>query len=158
MSIKLLQEELREEAEFDAEETAQMRSIRRECETRVNLYEDRMVQIQSDMQRDIDKQVSLLRKVTKERDDARNEANESQQSAMNIFNEQNRHESQMDRMKDEVNRANNAVDKMQDEVVRLRSKINDLRDERSNLKKQHESRMADEESTARERDTVIADC
>ena len=40
LSIKLLQEELGEEAEFDAEETAQMRSIRRECETRVNNYED----------------------------------------------------------------------------------------------------------------------
>ena len=79
LSIKLLQEELGEEAEFDAEKTAQMRSIRRECETRVNQHEDRMVQLQSDLQKDIDKQVSLLKKVTKERD----EANESQQSAMN---------------------------------------------------------------------------
>ena len=42
--------ELGEEAEFDAEETAQMRSVRRECETRVNNYEDRMAQLQSDMQ------------------------------------------------------------------------------------------------------------
>jgi hypothetical protein len=33
LSIKLLQDELGEEAEFDAEETAQMRSVRRECET-----------------------------------------------------------------------------------------------------------------------------
>jgi hypothetical protein len=111
-----------------------------------------MVQSQSDMQKDIDKQVSLLKKVMKEHDDARNEANESQQSTMNIFNEQKRHESQMDRMTDDVSRANKAVDKMR-EVIRLRSKINDLRDERSDLKKQHESRIADEESTARERDT-----
>ena len=36
LSIKLLQDELGEEAEFDAEETAQMRSVRRESETRVN--------------------------------------------------------------------------------------------------------------------------
>ena len=36
LSIKLLQDELGEEAEIDAEETAQMRSVRRECETRVN--------------------------------------------------------------------------------------------------------------------------
>ena len=36
LSIKLLQDELGEEAEFDAEETAQLRSVRRECETRVN--------------------------------------------------------------------------------------------------------------------------
>jgi len=93
LSIKLLQEELGEEAEFDAEETAQMRSVRHECVTRVNQYEDRMVQLQSDIQRDIDKQVSLLRKVTKERDDARAETNESQQSAMNIFNEQKSQES-----------------------------------------------------------------
>jgi len=42
LSIKLLQDELEEEAEFDAEESAQMRSVRRECETRVNNYEDRM--------------------------------------------------------------------------------------------------------------------
>ena len=46
---------------------------------------------------------------------------------------------------------------MRDEVVRLRSKVNDLRDEKSDLKKQHESHIADEESAARERDTVIAD-
>ena len=47
LSIKLLQEELGEEAEFDAEKTAQMRSVRRECETRVNNYEDRMIQLES---------------------------------------------------------------------------------------------------------------
>jgi hypothetical protein len=35
LSIKLLQDEL-------GEETAQMRSVRRECETRVNNYEDRI--------------------------------------------------------------------------------------------------------------------
>jgi hypothetical protein len=90
LSIKLLQDELGEEAEFDAEETAQMRSVRREYETRVNNYEDRMAQLQSDMQKEIDKQVHLLKKVTKERDDARSEANESQQSARNLFNEQKR--------------------------------------------------------------------
>ena len=95
LSIKLLQEELGEEADFDAEETAQMRSVRRECETRVNNYEDRMIQLQSDMQKDIDKQVHLLKKATKERDDKRNEVKESQQSAMNMFNEQKRHESQI---------------------------------------------------------------
>jgi len=67
-----------------------------------------MVQLQSDMQKDIDKQVYLLKKVTKERDDVRTESNESQQSARNIFNEQKRFESQMDRMKDEVSRSNKA--------------------------------------------------
>ena len=40
LSIKLLQDELGEEAEFDAEETAQMRSVRRECESQVKNYED----------------------------------------------------------------------------------------------------------------------
>jgi len=72
LSIKLVQDELGEEAEFDAEETAQMRSVRRECEKRVKQYEDRMVQLQSDMQREIDQQVALLKKVTKECDDAHN--------------------------------------------------------------------------------------
>jgi hypothetical protein len=42
LSIKLLQDKLGEETEFDAEETVQMRSIRRECETRVNNYEDKI--------------------------------------------------------------------------------------------------------------------
>jgi len=76
LSIKLLQDDLGEETEFDAEETAQMRSVRRECETRVKNYEDRMIQLQSDMQKDIDKQVYLLKKVTKECDDARSECQE----------------------------------------------------------------------------------
>ena len=137
LSIKLLQDELGEEAEFDAEETAQMRSVRRECETRVNNYEDRMVQLQSDMQKEIDKQVHLLKKVTR----ARNEAYESQQCAKNLFNEQKRLESQNDRVKDVVNRSNKAVDKMRDETVRLRSRVNELRDEKSDLKKQHESSL-----------------
>ena len=71
LSIKHIQDELGEEAESDTEETAQMCSVRRECKTRVNNYEDRMIQLESD----IDKQVYLLKKVTKERDDARNESN-----------------------------------------------------------------------------------
>jgi len=124
LSIKLLQDELGEEVEFDAEETAQMRSVRRECKTRVNNYEDRMAQLQSDMQKEIDKQVYLLKKVTKEPDDARSDANESQQSARSLFNEQKRFESQMDRMLDEVSRSTKAMDKMPDETIRLRSKVN----------------------------------
>ncbi len=71
-----------------------------------------MAQLQSDMQKEIDKQVYLLKKVTKERDDARSETNESQQSARSLFNEQKRFESQMDRMKEKVSRSNKAVDKM----------------------------------------------
>ena len=63
LSIKMLQDELGEEAEFDAEETAQMRSVRRECETRINNYEDRIAEVQSDMQKEIDKQAYLLKKV-----------------------------------------------------------------------------------------------
>jgi chromosome segregation ATPase len=90
-------------------------------------------------------------------DDARTESNESQQSAMSIFNEQKRLETQMDCMKDEVSRSNKAVDKMRDEVVRLRGKVNELQHEKSDLKKQHESHIADEESAVRERDTVMAD-
>ena len=37
LSIKLLQEELGEEAEFDAEESAQMRHVRRECKKRITV-------------------------------------------------------------------------------------------------------------------------
>ena len=60
-------------------------------------------------------------------------------------------------MKDEVSRSNKAVDKMRDETVRLRSRVNELHDEKSDLQKQHESHIADEESAARERETVITD-
>ena len=157
LSSKLLQDELGEEAEFDAEETAQMRSVHRECETRVNNYEDRMAQLRSNMQKNIDKQVYQLKKVTKERDDARSESNESQQSAKSLFNEQKRLEKSEDRMKDEISRSNKAVDKMRDEVVRLRSKVNELQHEKSDLKKQHESHLADEEEEAAERVTVLMD-
>jgi len=54
---------LQEEAEFDA---AHMRHLRRECEKRIILYEARMVQVQEDMQKEIDKQVELLRRSMKE--------------------------------------------------------------------------------------------
>ena len=157
LSIKLLQGELGEKAEFDAEETAQMRSVRRECETRVNNYEDRMAQLQSNMQKEIDKQVYLLKKVTKERNDARSEANESQQSARSLFSQQQRIEKSEDRMKDEVSRSNKAVDKMREDVIRLRSKVNELQHEKSDLKKQHESHIADNEAEAAERVMVLAD-
>jgi chromosome segregation ATPase len=150
LSIKILQDQLGEEAEFDAEETAHMRSVRRDCEKRVNQYEDRMVQLQSDMQREIDQQVALLKKATKERNDAHDEANDAQRGAITMFNEQKHHETHKDRMKDDVHRANIAVDKMRDEAVRLRSKINDLREERSTIKKQQESRIAEEEAIAEE--------
>ena len=48
-------------------------------------------------------------------------------------------------MKDEISRSNKAVDKMRDEMARLRSKVNELQHEKSDLKKQHESHLADEE-------------
>jgi chromosome segregation ATPase len=46
---------------------------------------------------------------------------------------------------------------MRDESVRLCSKINDLREERFNLKKQQESRIAEDEAIAAERDSAMAD-
>jgi len=73
-----------------------------------------------------------------------------------LFNEQKHLEKSEDRMKDEISRFNKAVDKMRDEVVRLRSKVNELQHEKSNLKKQHESHLADEEAAA-ERVTVLMD-
>jgi NTP pyrophosphatase (non-canonical NTP hydrolase) len=36
-NIQMLQEELGEEAEFDAEESAQMRHVRRECKKRITV-------------------------------------------------------------------------------------------------------------------------
>ena len=85
-----------------------------------------------------------MRKVTKERDSARSELNESQQKSE-------------DRLKDEVSRSNKAVDKMREETIRLRSKVNELQHEKSDLKKQHESHLADEEEEEAERVTVLMD-
>jgi len=55
------------------------------------------------------------RRISKEREDARTESTESQQSTRSMFNEEKRLESQMDRMKDEVSRSNKAVDKMREQ-------------------------------------------
>ncbi len=60
-------------------------------------------------------------------------------------------------MKDEISRSNKAVDKMRDEVVRLRSKVNELQHEKNDMKKQHESHLADEVEAAAERVTVLMD-
>jgi len=73
-----------------------------------------------------------------------------------LFNEQKRLEKSEDRMKDEISRSNKAVDKMRDEVVRLRSKVNELQHEMFDLKKQHDSHLADEEEEAAERVAVLA--
>ena len=53
----------------------------------------------------------MMKKVTRERDEARSEANESQQSANNLFNEQKRLESQNDRMRDDVACTSQAANK-----------------------------------------------
>jgi hypothetical protein len=88
LSIKHLQDELGEEAEFDAEESPQMRSVRRECETRVN---HRMVQLKSDMQREVDRQFELLKKAKKQRDGAREEADDAKRGAVTMFNAHRSH-------------------------------------------------------------------
>jgi uncharacterized coiled-coil DUF342 family protein len=59
-----------------------------------------------------------IKKAIKERDDAKDEADDAQRSAITMFNEQKRHETHMGRMKDDIYRANIAVDKMRDESVR----------------------------------------
>ena len=43
-----------------------MRRVRRECENRVDQYEECMVQLQSDIQKEVNKQVELLQKAKKE--------------------------------------------------------------------------------------------
>ena len=141
---------LQEEAEFDA---AHMRHLRRECEKRIIQYEARMVQVQEDMQKEIDKQVELLRRSMKECDDLRDETKDVQRGAITMFDEQKRYKSQIQRLQSDVHRANTAMDKMRDEAVRLRSKSDDLRDERSCMKQQQEDDdagqmvLADRDST-----------
>jgi hypothetical protein len=69
------------------------------------------------MQREVDRQFELLQKNKKERDGAREEADDAQRGAVTMFNEQKSHESPIDLMQSEVHRANNAVDKMSEEVI-----------------------------------------
>jgi len=57
--------------------TRMTRRLRRSYDKRVDQCEDRMAQLQKDMQKEIDKQVAQLQKVTKERHDAQEETNES---------------------------------------------------------------------------------
>jgi hypothetical protein len=112
LSIKLIQEELGEEAEFNQDESPQMRSVRRECEKRVNQHSERLFQLQADMDETIAKRDALLEKANKELKDAREEADDVQHGAITMFNEQKRHESHIDRMQDEVHRAKIAVDNL----------------------------------------------
>jgi molybdopterin converting factor small subunit len=77
--IKNLREELGDdEAEFDEEDDPNVRRVRRECKERVNQYEERMSQLSTDMQQEIDKQVELLQKAEKERDYAPSRNTEGQ--------------------------------------------------------------------------------
>lgn len=91
-----------------------MLSMRREYDKRVDQCEDRMSQLQTDMQKEIDKHDEQLRKVTKERDDAQEEANDTHRGAISLFNESKRYEFHSGEVHSEVHRANNAVDKMRD--------------------------------------------
>jgi chromosome segregation ATPase len=142
---------LQEEAEFDA---AHMRHLRRECEKRIIQYEARMVQVQENMQKEIDKQVELLRRSTKECDDLRDETKDVQRGATTLFDEQKRYKSHIQRLQSDVHRANTAMDKMRDEAVRFRSKNDDLRDERSRTKQQQEDDDAGQTVLA-DRDSTI---
>ena len=113
-----------------------MHHVRQECEKRISQYKVRMVQVQEDMQKEMDKQNELLRRSRKECNDLRDEANDAQRGAITMLDEQKRYESHIQRLQSDVYRANNAMDKMRDEAVRLRSKNYDLRDERSRMKQQ----------------------
>jgi chromosome segregation ATPase len=143
----MLQGKLGEETEFDAEETAHMRHVRRECEKRISQYEVRMVQVQEDKQKEMDKKFELLRRSRKECDDLRDEANDAQRGAITMFDIQ--------RLQSDVHRANTAMEKMRDEAVRLRSKNNDLRDERSRMKQQQEDDDAEGQTVLADRDCTI---
>jgi hypothetical protein len=54
------------DAEFDDEDDPHMRRIRRECEKRVNEYEERLQQLDSDTRRELEIQAVLLEKATKD--------------------------------------------------------------------------------------------
>jgi hypothetical protein len=109
LSIKLLEEELGEEAEFDQDESPQMRSVRRECDRRVEEQQERIYQLQSDLDAAIATKDALLEKSIKDLKDARDDADDAQRGAITMFNEQKRHESHIERMTDEVHRAKAAA-------------------------------------------------
>jgi uncharacterized protein YeeX (DUF496 family) len=58
-------------------EDPKMHSMRREYHKRVDQYEDRRAQLQTDMQIDIGRHVEQLKKVTKECDDAQEKTNDA---------------------------------------------------------------------------------
>ena len=133
-SIKMLQDELGEEcAMFDGSAPCQ--------------YEARMVQVQEDMQKEIDKEVELLRRSMKKCD--------AQRGAITMFDEKKRYESHIQRLQSDVHRANTAMDKMRDEAVHLWSKNNDLRDERSRMKQQQEDDDTAGQMVLADRDSTI---
>jgi phage shock protein A len=118
-----------EDAEFEEEDDTYTRRIRREYEKRVGQYEERLHELDKDMQKKIDHQAELLEKIDHQADDA-------QRGAVAMLNEQKRYESHIQRLQSDAHRSSSAVDKMRFEVVSLRRKINDLRDQRSNLERQ----------------------
>lgn len=57
-----------------------------------------MLQLQSGMQKEVDKQVEQLQKVKNERNDAQEETDDAQRGAISMFNEQKRYESHIQRL------------------------------------------------------------
>jgi FtsZ-binding cell division protein ZapB len=129
-----------------------------EAEMRVGQYEERLHQLDSDMQKKMISKSSYSRRprrsamIREKRPtmhrgcDNNVQRAEAQRCAITMF----------DRLQSEVHRANNAVDKISDEAIRLRSKNNDLRNERSSLKRQRESENAEGRTALEERDSTIA--
>ena len=139
--IRSLKRELGEdEAEFkEDDEDPLSRRVRKECEKRMKIYEDRLKRSQADGQI----QASLLEKARKDLADARDLADDAQRGAVTMFNEQKRYESHIQRLQSDVHRANSAIEKMRTEAVGLRCKIQDVRDERANLHRQFDSAEAE---------------
>ena len=123
---------------------------------RIEDYEERIRQLESEIQEDDDEQSNAIEKLRRELTLARNEAAEAQREKLTLFDEQKRLESQVQRLSSEISRANQAMDKMRTEQVAMRSKNTDLRDAYASLKRKVETDAAASATALEERDTSIA--
>ena len=67
-----------------------MRRVHRDYEGRIEEHEERIRQLESEMQEDDDEQSKTIEKLRRERTLARNEAAEAQREKLALFNEQKR--------------------------------------------------------------------
>ena len=83
--IKRLREQLGEEAEFDPDMDPHVRRVHLDYAGRIEEYEERIRQLEPEMQEDDDEQSKTIEKLQRERTLVRNEAAEAQREKLTLF-------------------------------------------------------------------------